>query len=153
MIHSRVYIVIKRPVAKVWSFLMTTDNYRLWQAGVTSFTATDGLREGSALKIAMQGAGGITEMTALVTANDGKTCYEVQSTRGLIDFVFKVQLSPVTDGTQVDILSQINAYAALKLAESALQTVSDNQNQTDLEQLKYVLESDESTAVNGKVLT
>lgn len=143
MVESRVYVTIQRPLAEVWKFLMTAGNYPRWQMGVTAVQATHGMNEGSVLKIAMLSMGDRLEVTARIVENDGKSRYRAKTTRGPIAFTVYLQLSEVVSGTRVEMFSQINAHAVLKLAETALQEVSDTQNQTDLEKLKAIMEADD----------
>lgn len=133
-------IVIRRPLAEVWDFLMRLENYPLWQAGVLSVSGSDGTRLGSRLAVETFNLGRKLKLNAIVTENDGVGRYTAKSVQGPLTFISTYRLEPVEGGTQLDFICEIDTHAVFNLAAPALEAVGRAKNEADLASLKILLE-------------
>jgi len=142
MVRSVSSIRIQRPVDAVYAFLMRPENYLLWMSGLISLRASDGLSEGSTLTFTSVGAGKKIEMVAVVTANNGRDEFAVDSVQGPMSFASVYRLERADGDTHLQLTNRIETNLVFRLAEPVLQAMSDNKYRSDLAGLKAILESE-----------
>lgn len=141
MITSRLSIAIQRPLAEVYDFLMEPKNYLLWMSGVKRIEATDGMTIGSLLTFIASGLGRTIKSQAIVTANDGRSMLQAVSRQGPLTFDSRYQLvARDATTTELTLINTIETGTLFRLAESALQSISDARYGADLETLRQLLE-------------
>jgi len=121
--------------------MMRVENWLLWQSGISNVTTTDGVREGSQVKLTSVVMGHEFELKAVITHNDGRSTFAAVSNRGPITFETWYTLTDIEGGTRVNFTNHINAHGVFRLAEGVLQSVSEAQYEADLRRLKTILES------------
>ena len=141
MVASTNTIEISRPLHEVYGFLMDVSNYLLWTGGLLKLEATDGMNVGSRLSFHSHGLGKTLELAAMVTANNGKSEFEVASVRGPVKFESRYILTAVGGGTHLTLQNRIDTNTVFRLAEPLLQSIGESKYDTDLRSLKAVLES------------
>jgi ligand-binding SRPBCC domain-containing protein len=142
MVSTSLKIDINRPLPTVYRFLMKLDNYLLWQAGLVNVEATNGLTVGSRIAFVSMGMGKRFTLKATVKRNDGHSSFTVVSNRGPLTFESTYHLQEETNGTRLQLITNIDPGVAFKLAESVLQSISDSRYEGDLQALKAILESE-----------
>jgi hypothetical protein len=82
-----------------------------------------------------------------ITQNDGAATLSARSRSGPVNFDTGYTLIEMPTGTQVRFWNHINAQAPYRMAEDALQAVSDEHYKADLGRLKELLESADVTSL------
>lgn len=140
MIVTTNSIDIARPLEEVFEFLTEPQNYLLWQAGLISITATQGLEVGSRLSFQSVALGRGFEVEAKISANNHRDKIEAVSARGQFTFTSKYTLKEIPGGTRVRFSNRIDTHGIFHLAAGILQSMGEAKYRADLEQLKIVLE-------------
>jgi carbon monoxide dehydrogenase subunit G len=139
-------IDIAKPLPEVFSFLSDPQNYLLWQSGVISIDATDGMNEDSIITFTSMGLGRKFDLGAKVTLNNGHNHIEAVSTRGPLTFTSKYILEEIDGGTRLHLSNDIRTHGIFQLASGVLQSMGETKYQADLQQLKIVLERNVKSA-------
>jgi ligand-binding SRPBCC domain-containing protein len=140
MVTTSLHVDIRRPLEEVFHYLMDPQNYLVWQSGVLEIQASNGMAAGSVLSFVALGLGQKYKMQAVVTENDQHSSFTVVAHQGPITFESTYRLRPVPTGTRVELHMKIDPGVVFRLAQSALQSISDSRYEADLKSLKAILE-------------
>jgi hypothetical protein len=142
MITASASIEINRRRADVFGFVTDTANTQLWQSGVIRMDGPKGMPVGSVYVMESQFLGQRQISRVEVTENDGGSLTRARSTRGPLKFETIQHFRAMKrGGTLVTISARIDAGAVFKLAEPALQSITETILEADLKTLKVVLEA------------
>jgi uncharacterized protein YndB with AHSA1/START domain len=140
MVTTRITVDIRRPIDEVFAYLMDPQNYLVWQGGLLELETTNGMEAGSVISFEAMGLGRKYKMQAVVTQNDHKASFTVVAQQGPITFESTYRLHPIPTGTQLELRNKIDPGLVFRLAQSALQSISDSRYDAYLKSLKAILE-------------
>lgn len=119
---------------------MKPENYLVWQSGLLEIEASDSMNVGSTITFMATALGQRHKIQAVVTENDQHSSFTVVARQGPITFESVYKLGPIPSGTRLELLNKIDPGVVFRLAESALQAISDSRYEADLKSLKAILE-------------
>lgn len=141
MVTTDHIVMIERPLADVWAFLMNITNYLQWQTDVRSIEATDGMNPGSVIAYTTSGIGKVLQIRAIVAHNDGVSNFHVVSGHGPMRFESRYYLQQVGHRTRLHIAHLIDTKGLYTLAAPVLQSIGESRLDQDLARLKRILET------------
>jgi uncharacterized protein YndB with AHSA1/START domain len=135
-------IVVNRPVGKVFQFISVNENALQWQPGLLETRITNDIQGvGKAWIDVVQFLGRRMEIPFRLTDWQSDRTLAFQSTGGPIPMQGSYAFEPSGDGTQVTFLLTGEPGGFFKLAEPVLMQILQRQWQTNLANLKDVLEA------------
>ena len=135
-------IVINQPVAKVFQFLSVNENALQWQSGLLETRITnDAQGLGGAWIDVVQVLGWHIEVPFQLTDRQADRKIAFESTGGPIPMQGSYTFEPSGDGTQVTFLLTGEPGGFFKIAEPVLMRLLQRQWETNLANLKDVLEA------------
>jgi holo-[acyl-carrier protein] synthase len=137
-------LVIKRPPADVFSYSTDLERVPEWQ-GTVHETRSDGpLRQGARISEVRNFLGRKMESEVEVTAWEPDRRFALKVLRGPVQYAFEQTVEPTDGGTTVRIVLEGDPKGFFNLVEPLLERAVRRQVEADYEQLKDILEFEES---------
>ncbi len=146
MIKIKTSTVIKRPIEDVFEFIVDNGNDTLWQSDVleTEPYSGDSIDVGTTYKQVLQLFGRRIESTWEVTKYEPNREFKSKTISGLIPMEGGFTCEPVAEGeTRVDFLGEGDVGGVFKLAEPVVAKMTQRMWETNLSNLKDLLEAQE----------
>jgi carbon monoxide dehydrogenase subunit G len=141
MITTSSSIEVKRPRREVFAFVTDQTQFPLWHSGVISVEGDNGMRPGGVYSIEMQYLGRRSVSKVEVLENNGLSVTRARSVRGPLHFDTTTELDELAPTrTRVTMRVRIDAGMIYKLAEPALESITNAILEADLKTLKALLE-------------
>lgn len=136
-------VVINQPVEEVFAFYMDPENETQWRIGVLEVeTTSEGLvGVGTTTREVTQFLGRRIENTAVVTEYEPNKVVAMETTSGPIPFKFRVTFEPVESGTSMTVRASGELGGFFKLAEPLVLRMGKRQMETELYNLKDLIEA------------
>jgi uncharacterized membrane protein len=136
-------VVIDRPVADVFAYLIDVRNLPDWQASAeeAEWEGDGAVNVGSRMRERRTFMGRTIETTLEVTAFEPDRLFELESAGGPIPLRVRHQLEPANGRTRVRIAAEGEPGGLFKFAERLAAKQAESQFTRDFERLKEVLES------------
>lgn len=142
MVRFNVSTTIFRPLAIIYDYLTTPDNYPTWQSELTAIQAPQGMKAGSTVRFIGNTMGVPYDVPTKVLANNGSSMISFGSRHGTIQFTTTYTLRRVSDHeTIVEVEVEADPSNYLRLAEPALASIGRARNSADLATLKVLLDA------------
>lgn len=133
-------ILIKRPVEEVFIFTIANENDAQWQGGVISSESVL-VQEGASFTQVVQFLGRQIEVPLEIMKMITNQSYRVKSTGDPFPVEIEFQYEAVPEGTLLTITLAAEPGGFFKLAEPLVARITQRQWETNLENLKDLLES------------
>jgi uncharacterized membrane protein len=133
-------ITINRPVEEVFNFTITNENDAQWQGGVISSESVLP-KEGASFTQVLQFLGRQLEVPLSITKMIPNQSYRVRSMGEPFPVEIEFLYEAVPEGTQMKVVLDGEPGGFFKLAEPLVARITQRQWETNLENLKDLLES------------
>ena len=145
MIKIESSVTINRPVEDIFEFIADNDNDTLWQSGVTeSEQPTGSMGVGATYKQVSKVVGREIESTIEVTEYDPNRRFAFKTTSGPLPMAGSFTCEQVAEGeTKVHILGEGESGGLFKLAEPVINKMVQREWETNLANLKDLMEAQE----------
>lgn len=140
---------VNRPIDDVFTFLAEPENHPLWVESVLSDSeqSEGAVHEGTTFHEEVKLLGRKFGGTWTVTKYEPPRAYEQQARLGPAHMRIAFALSEVDGATRIDQVTEGESAGFFKIGESVLARLIRNQQQTDLDNLKLLLESQSEEAL------
>lgn len=140
-------VVINQPVEQVFAFYMDPENETQWRIGVLDIeTTSEGpIGVGTTTREVTQFLGRRIENTAMVTEYEPNKMVAMETTSGPIPFKFRVTFDRLDSGTRMTVRASGEAGGFFKLAEPLVIRMGKRQMETELNNLKDLIEAQAET--------
>lgn len=144
MVKVEASVVINRPLEEVFAFVTTIENSPKWESEVVEAkqTSEGSISVGTTFNGVGEFLGRRIESTFAVTAYEPNRTYAIKTTSGPMPFEQEHALEPVEGGTKVTIVAEVNPGGIFRLAEPIFARRVQSQLDTNLSNLKNVLEAE-----------
>ena len=145
MITAEHSVFIERPVEDVWAFCIKPENDTRWRSDLlkSEFTSSGPVSVGSTGRQVAQFLGRRVETDWEVTAFEENRTYSFKTTSGSVRPEGTFTLTTKGNGTTVSMYLQVEIGGVFKLAEPTVGGMARKQMESDLTNLKDLLESGE----------
>ena len=136
-------VVIERPLEEVWDYVIDPANDPVWQGMVIEARSSAGepMRVGTRIDEVVQFLGRKFDVTLEVTEHEPMKRSAIRASKAPVPMTGSYEFEPVDGGTRFTLQGETDAHGLFKLAEPAFARIARREWQTNLEQLKDVLES------------
>lgn len=143
--------VINRPIDEVFSYISNPQKHAEWVGAVLedSNQSEGAVHEGTTFHEVGKLLGRKVGSDWTVTKFEPPHVYEQETRIGSAHVRLRSTLTSEGDGTRVDLVTEGETGGLFKLADSVVARVLRNQQQADLDNLKLILENQESATVGG----
>ena len=134
---------IKRPVEDVFGVLSNPENDPKWQSGSLEAkqTSTGPIRVGTTARFVSKFLGRRIEVEGEITEFEPNRSFAARSKSGPFPLQLSVTFEPIEGGTRVNTTIEGEPGGFFKLAEPLIVSVSKRQSQSDLDNLKDLMEA------------
>jgi uncharacterized membrane protein len=139
-------VFINRPTQEVFDYITQPSNAPKWQGTAQSaeWTSNGPVGVGSTWRAENKFMGRKVEATLEITSWDPPNEHSFKSVGGSVPFETRTKLEAKEDGTQLTMIGQAELGGFFKLAEGMVGKQMDKQMETDLANLKRMLEAGEA---------
>ena len=143
MIKVELEVIINRPIEEVFTFISNVENDSQWSTGAveTKFTSKGPIRKGSTFKEATMFLGRKIEMTGEYTEYIPNKKFVCKSISGPFPAEGSYTFKEVDRATKVTVSMEVEPRGFFKVAEPLLVRMFKRQSETELANLKDLLES------------
>ena len=143
MIKIEQTVVINRPIEEVFAFLANPENTPLWAAAVkeTKLTSEGPIGVGTTYNLVLEFLGRRIENNYEFTEYEPNSKYSNKTISGPMSEEESTTLKAVEGGTEVTITAKVDAAGLFKLAEPVVARMANRQVETDIQNLKDLLEA------------